>query len=196
MHSLTQLRKVAKQTRRKLSKYQQLQAESHVLKQVVRHPHFKNAHHIGIYLSAFGEIQTRQLILFCFRLKKQVYLPQINPMNQTLNWVNISLYQYKNQRFHMHYLGMREPKNHRGHPIHCLDLLFLPLVLADQVGTRIGMGGGYYDRSLAQSLKQPYRIGLAHDFQVSQSHLPRKKWDQPLDALITPTQSLLFKRSL
>lgn len=194
MDALHFLRKTAKNTRRALSKYQQQHATQDVLKHIIKHPKFKAAQHIGVYLSAFGEIETHALIQLCFRHHKQVYLPQITSMNQTLTWVNISFQQYKNQRFYTHRLGMKEPKNHRGHHVKTLDVLFLPLVLADQYGTRIGMGGGYYDRTLSLAPKRPYRIGLAHDFQVSNTRLQRNPWDQSLDGLITPHKHYLFSR--
>jgi 5-formyltetrahydrofolate cyclo-ligase len=70
-----------------------------------------------------------------------------------------------------------------------LDLVFVPLVAFDKEGHRLGMGGGYYDRTFAfktkhSHLKGPKLIGLAHDFQL-QSQLPVMPWDIPLNAVIT-----------
>lgn len=70
----------------------------------------------------------------------------------------------------------------------------MPLLACDHSGTRIGMGGGFYDRTLASAPGLPFRLGLAHDFQLLSQSLKREKWDQPLDALITPTVFLAFKR--
>ncbi len=42
----------------------------------------------------------------------------------------------------------------------------MPLLACDTHGTRIGMGGGYYDRTLASAPQHPYRLGIAHDFQL------------------------------
>ncbi len=77
-----------------------------------------------------------------------------------------------------------------------LILVLMPLLACDTHGTRIGMGGGYYDRTLASAPQRPYRLGIAHDFQLIHASLPRKNWDQPVDALLTPEYFLQFKRKL
>lgn len=69
-----------------------------------------------------------------------------------------------------------------------VDVALVPLVAFDDQGTRLGMGRGFYDRYLA---RHPHiaRIGVAHDEQRA-CRLPRRPWDQPLDAVITPTMVL------
>ena len=44
---------------------------------------------------------------------------------------------------------MKEPMATRGQHVSTLDLLIMPLLACDQLGTRIGMGGGFCDRTLA-----------------------------------------------
>ena len=55
------------------------------------------------------------------------------------------------------------------------------------------MGGGYYDKTLASAGQRPFRLGIAHDFQLIEQRLHRETWDQPLDALLTPSRYLYFK---
>ena len=70
-----------------------------------------------------------------------------------------------------------------------LDLVLLPVVGFDGAGNRLGMGGGYYDRSFAFLLCRAWRwprlIGVAFDQQRVPA-LPRRSWDVPLDAVLTP----------
>ncbi|WP_151834984.1 5-formyltetrahydrofolate cyclo-ligase, partial [Acinetobacter ursingii] len=143
---------------------------------------------------AFGEVHTQLLIEECYKLKKQVYLPMICNMNNKLVWVKVSRHQYRNKRFSHHPLGMKEPMASRGYSVSHLDLLVMPLVACDHHGTRMGMGGGFYDRTLATAPHQPFRLGLAHTFQLLYQTLPRQAWDQPLDALLTPHNIYRFKR--
>jgi 5-formyltetrahydrofolate cyclo-ligase len=68
------------------------------------------------------------------------------------------------------------------------DVLLVPLLAADISGNRLGQGGGHYDRTLA-SLRAGgplLAIGLAWDLQIVAT-LPAQPWDQPLDAVATPT---------
>ena len=56
-------------------------------------------------------------------------------------------------------------------------------------GNRLGMGGGYYDTSLAylrtrRLFRKPKLIGVAYDFQRV-AMLPSEPWDVPLDAVLT-----------
>ncbi len=192
--TIQELRRYLRKTRRHLSKFEQRQAAQKVLNRLIHSPHFILAQRFGLYLHAFGEIQTQAIIERCFQLGKQVYLPAICDMNQHLVWIRISPHQYHNRRFAHHRLGMREPMSTRGVHVSKLDLLLMPLLACDTSGTRIGMGGGFYDRTLASAPKHPFRLGLAYDFQLGSQPLKLERWDQPLAAVITPTVSIKFKR--
>ena len=190
------LRNTLRRQRRQLSAFQQRQTEQRILYLLSTSAEFKHAQHIGLYLHAFGEVHTHKIILKCFALGKKVYLPLICNMNQKLHWVRIHQQQYLNKRFAHHPLGMKEPMKSRAVTVNTLDLVIMPLLACDYLGTRIGMGGGYYDRTLATSVVKPTRIGLAHQFQYSDKALHRNAWDQPLDMLITPSSRYAFKRIL
>lgn len=191
---LTHLRTTIRKQRRVIGSFQQRKAEQTVLNRLIRLSKFQQAQKIGLYLHAFGEIHTHKILDYCFTHQKSVYLPMICNMNQRLVWVHISQHQYRNQRFSHHPLGMKEPMQTRGLHVSKLDLLIMPLVACDIFGTRIGMGGGFYDKTLATAPQKPYRLGFAHDFQLVQQRLPRASWDQPLDALLTPHSFLRFQR--
>ena len=81
--------------------------------------------------------------------------------------------------------GILEPPP--GAPTTDPDLLLVPLVACDPYGTRLGQGGGHYDRTLAalRARKAVRAVGLAWECQVADA-LPRAPWDQPLDAIATP----------
>ncbi len=73
-------------------------------------------------------------------------------------------------------------------PLSKLDVLITPLVAFDEQGQRLGMGGGFYDRTLQNWRDiglQP--VGYAHDCQGVE-RLPVEEWDIPLPAVITPTK--------
>ena len=190
---LSVLRKTLRRTRRQLSRHAQSRAEQQSLWRLHQHHKFKSAKRIGLYLHAFGEVRTRQLILLSFAQGKQVYLPMICNMNQHLVWVKISQSQYLAQRFAPHHLGMQQPMQSRGLAVNQLDLLIVPLLACDRHGVRLGMGGGFYDRTLARHPHIPYRLGLAHDFQMV-DQLNRQPWDQTLHSLVSPSKTWYFEK--
>ena len=194
MNELSFIRKNLRSKRRSLSPLEQKKAQLNVLHHLNSLAIFHSSKKIGLYLHAFGEVHTDLIIKLCFQKNKQVYLPMICSMNQRLVWVRISKNQYVNRRFSHHPLGMKEPMATRAKHVSSLDLLIMPLLACDQYGTRIGMGGGYYDRTLASAKHKPYRLWLAHQFQFIEHTLKRQSWDQPLDALLTPQRVYYFKR--
>jgi 5-formyltetrahydrofolate cyclo-ligase len=81
-----------------------------------------------------------------------------------------------------------------------LDLLFVPLIGFDDAGYRIGMGGGFYDASLAylrrhHAWRKPYLVGVAFECQHIAGKLPHDAWDVPLDAVLTEQGLHRFKRA-
>lgn len=65
------------------------------------------------------------------------------------------------------------------------DLIIVPGLLFDAQGYRIGYGGGYYDRFLAQG-KYRHTLALVYPFQYQQAPLPRGDYDLPVDELLLP----------
>ena len=70
-----------------------------------------------------------------------------------------------------------------------IDVVLVPLVVFDAEGNRIGMGGGYYDRSFRFmrnriAWHRPTLIGLAYDFQKVPK-IKARSWDIPLSLVVT-----------
>ena len=68
------------------------------------------------------------------------------------------------------------------------DVVLVPLVAADRLGTRIGHGKGHYDRALAHLRDggDVLTIGLGWEPQILADPIPADPWDVPLDAIATP----------
>ena len=188
---LVSLRRSLRGQRRALSTRQRQQIGTAAARRLRHQPVFQRAQHIGMYLDDFGEVPTQAMIQLCFKHGKTVYLPQVRRFDQRLLFVRISRQQYQNCRFARHRLGMLEPHHSRGQSAKKLQLLILPLLGFDGTGTRLGMGGGYYDRTLANCPARPFRVGLAYDFQQVE-RLQRQVWDQPLDAAVVAGRWLSF----
>ncbi|MDH5483739.1 MAG: 5-formyltetrahydrofolate cyclo-ligase [Gammaproteobacteria bacterium] len=182
-----QLRKSVRQQRRALSDHQQdLHAQS-VAQQLSRHPLFLNASRIALYLAEDGEIDPAYLIHRAWKYKKQVYLPVLPPTGHALVFAPY----HPGSRLITNRFGINEPNCHPSEWIRArqLNLILLPLVAFDEEMNRLGMGGGYYDRSLAftrhrKQWHSPHLIGLAHECQKIEQ-LPCEPWDVPLNMIAT-----------
>jgi 5-formyltetrahydrofolate cyclo-ligase len=75
------------------------------------------------------------------------------------------------------------------------DIILMPLLGFDSTGTRLGYGGGYYDRTLAGLAKKPLLVGLAFAAQEL-SHIPREAHDIPLDAVVTEAGVRFFGKPI
>ncbi|WP_022950825.1 5-formyltetrahydrofolate cyclo-ligase [Leucothrix mucor] len=78
-----------------------------------------------------------------------------------------------------------------------LDAVIMPLVAIDPLGNRIGMGGGYYDRTFAfkhqdNAPQLPQLIAFAYDFQMIETQTPQP-WDVPAEAIATQSSFLRIK---
>ena len=178
-----QLRQQIRKTRANLTALQQQQAEDSITQQALALIEERNAQHIALYISFDGEISTDKLIQILWAQGKQVYLPVLHPFNP-------------NHLLFLRYLpdtpmlknkfSIWEPKLNVQNvlPLDELDILFTPLVAFDKQGNRLGMGGGFYDRTLQHWQKSPFiPVGLAHQCQQVEQ-LPTEAWDVPLHQIL------------
>ena len=178
-----QLRQQIRKTRANLTALQQQQAEDSITQQALAFIEERNAQHIALYVSFDGEISTEKLIKTLWAQGKQVYLPVLHPFNP-------------NHLLFLRYLpdtpmlknkfGIWEPKLNVQSvlPLEELDILFTPLVAFDKQGNRLGMGGGFYDRTLQHWQKSSFiPVGLAHQCQQVEQ-LPTEAWDVPLHQIL------------
>ncbi len=187
-----QLRQHLRRQRRALSPKQQRLAAAQLARIVKRDPIFLRAKRIGFYLASDGEISPQPLIDIAVKMGKQCFLPVLHPVRHNRLWFARYL---PGSRLIKNCYGIEEP-NIRHHPRilpWALDLVLLPLVGFDPQGGRLGMGGGYYDRTFAFKQRRyqpgpprrlPALIGLAHELQ-KQPRLELADWDIPLAAIAT-----------
>ena len=178
-----QLRQQIRKTRANLTALQQQQAEDSITQQALALIEERNAQHIALYISFDGEISTDKLIQILWAQGKQVYLPVLHPFNPNhllfLRYLP-DIPMLKNK------FGIWEPKLNVQNvlPLDELDILFTPLVAFDRQGNRLGMGGGFYDRTLQHWQKSPFiPVGLAHQCQQVEQ-LPTEVWDVPLHQIL------------
>lgn len=180
-----QLRSMMRQARRQLSKREHQQAALRLKHQLSQNPAFKFSKRIALYLPNDGEVETQLVIEQAWKDGKEVYLPVLDPIRKGFLW----FIEYKADSVMIkNRFGIAEPDpkfNQRIQP-RFLHFIGLPLVAFDAKGNRLGMGGGFYDRTFefcrAEGVK-PKLFGLAHRCQEA-ANLPTESWDIQLSAII------------
>jgi 5-formyltetrahydrofolate cyclo-ligase len=73
------------------------------------------------------------------------------------------------------------------------EILIVPLVAFDRRGGRLGYGGGFYDRTLEmlRARRRTVAVGFAYAGQEADA-LPLEATDQPLDAIVTERETIVF----
>jgi len=191
MNERSQLRKTIRQRRNALSDTKQVETGLALTQSLSSHKKIQQASRIAIYLSNDGELSTDSFIAWCWQNNKEVYLPVVHPFSSG-NLLFLR-YQAETQLISNRY-GILEPKLDvtKVIPLAELDIICTPLVAFDTSGARLGMGGGFYDRSLAHwQQTKLYPLGLAHDCQLVES-VPMESWDVPLPEIITPSKKYRF----
>ena len=174
-----QLRTLLRQRRRALGNDTRELAARQLAQHLADIPRWHRARHVALYASIGDEISTSALLRACLDSGKKSYLPVVR--------------EDRNLEFARWTEGDPRGKNRFDIPEPTaaaerrataqLDIIFLPLLGWDRSGTRLGVGGGYYDHTL-RGISGPLLIGLAFAAQEV-GYIPRDNWDIALDAVLT-----------
>ena len=192
--NINDLRSRIRKARRALTPEQQAEAAHGLLENLLHLHSFRTARRVACYLANDGEINSSLVIDWLLSHGKTCFLPVLSHING--NSLLFAPVGYGTDMGVNRY-GIPEPVvplRELVRPIQ-LDLVLLPLVAFDTAGHRIGMGGGYYDRSLQCRRNRchwlkPRLIGIAHELQKV-DHIVANKWDVPLEGVVTDRQVYL-----
>ncbi|MBS8240277.1 5-formyltetrahydrofolate cyclo-ligase [Marinobacter lipolyticus] len=182
-----ELRKRLRRRRQALSFEQQQEASEYLAINLLNNPDLHRARHIALYLPNDGEIDPNLYMDLARRRHVQFYLPVLHPILP--GRLVFSPY-HDGVELTANRFGIPEPAFSKGlkRPAWALDAVLFPLVGFDESGGRLGMGGGFYDRTFAFTRSRPRLapklIGIAHEFQKV-ARLPTEAWDVPLHSIVT-----------
>ena len=185
--SARELRQQIRQRRRQLTDRQRQQAAETVAERVSSLQLFQSATHMAAYLAFDGEFDPAPLIDQAVTAGKQIYLPLLFGKTQPMAFAPYR----PGDVLQPNRFGILEPQvpvEQRCSPQQ-LDLVITPLVAFDEQGTRMGMGGGFYDRTFEflnspGQLHKPRLLGIAFELQKTAT-LIRQPWDVPVDGIVT-----------
>lgn len=87
--------------------------------------------------------------------------------------------------------GIPEPVDGIEVPSNKIDVVFVPLLVFDQKGHRVGYGKGFYDRFLNECKPDVIKIGLSF-FEAEEELIEANDTDVPLDYCVTPLRVYKF----
>lgn len=182
------LRRSLQARRHAVSPGERRRAQSRLVSRVLRMAQFRKARRVAVYLGVRGELDASVVAHAERGRRKSYYLPVLDPLRQGV----LRFYRWRpGQRMRRNRFGIPEPVGARRRqlPAQRLDLVLVPLVGFDADCNRLGMGGGFYDRTFAftrsrHGTARPYLLGIAFAFQRVDC-LQVQPWDVPLDAVAT-----------
>lgn len=182
------LRRTYRQARRDLPRHLQHQHSQAVAGWLAHLPQFRSARRIAAYLAIDGELDPAPSVALAGRWGKQLFFPKLRPRPWRKLWFlpSVDANRVKKNRFGI----LEAPLGFKAAlPPWALDMILVPLVAFDDQCHRLGMGGGYYDRTLAylrhrHHWTKPLLVGVAHEVQKV-PHLASRPWDVRLDIVVT-----------
>ena len=182
------LRKMLRARRRALSAGEQRRAGASLARRLAGQPLWRRSRRIAVYWACDGEIDPRPLVEQAWQQGRQVFLPVVDWLNPRLRFVGWD----RQTPLISNRYGIAEPAPSGDRcPVApwTLDLVLVPLTGFDAACHRLGMGGGFYDRTFCSSragmaIRQPPLLGLAHSCQQLEQ-VPTDPHDLALSAVAT-----------
>ncbi|WP_372796029.1 5-formyltetrahydrofolate cyclo-ligase [Pontiella sp.] len=144
---------------------------------------FQSSKTVALYKAIAGEVNLDPLFPLCWEQGKRTCMPVFNRALRIYEMAEVT----RDTPFRTAHYGIREPIEPSLLKMQEIDLIAVPGVAFDLSGNRLGRGGGYYDRMLAQF--SGAAAGICFDFQVLES-VPVSAHDIPMSHLVTETKSV------
>ena len=150
-----------------------------IFQKVIELKEYKRANTIFVYVSFGSEVETKRIIERIISDGKYAVIPKCDTKSHTMHTFKIdSLSQLKKGAY-----GIEEPREDCVEVLkEHIDLVVVPGLCFDLKGNRLGYGGGYYDRFLADF--KGFTVGLSYNECIADI-VPADEYDCRLDLIIS-----------
>jgi 5-formyltetrahydrofolate cyclo-ligase len=181
------LRRDFRQARQALSPEERSELDEALRRRLLRASRLREARRIGAFWPFDGEPDLTPLLRQWASAGIEIALPVLCEHGDRLRWRAWE----PGQPMTLNRYGIPEPRTAAEIELQALQALLIPVVAWDREGGRLGMGAGFYDRSLEPlasrgQAHRPLLVGVAYDRQRA-STLPQDPWDVSLDVVVTET---------
>jgi 5-formyltetrahydrofolate cyclo-ligase len=146
----------------------------------------KNYFHLFLSIHEKSEVDTSFLLSILQGRDKEVIIPKMLPDHQLEHYLLTD-----NTPLRANTFGIPEPLSGITVEPKRIEVVFLPLLVFDRKGYRVGYGGGYYDRFLAQCPESTVKVGLSF-FDPVEAISDLNEYDVAMDFALTPKSSYEF----
>ncbi len=155
---------------------------------VINSEEFRGSSNIFVYVSFGSEVDTYKIINYALEQGKNIFVPKIISKKAGMAAVKIkSLGDLERNSF-----GILEPKEFKDKvEADILDYILVPGLGFDLKGSRLGYGGGFYDRFLTGISAKTAVIALGYEIQIVES-LTVDSFDIPVKGIVTENGQTLF----
>ena len=164
------------------------------MENLINIPSFKESKTAMIYLSFNNEVDTEEIIDWCFKQEKEVVIPYC--VIETKEIIPCKL-DSKRRGLKKNKYGIWEPEKDLmiSVKIEDIDVIVIPGVGFDEKCNRLGFGGGYYDRFLAKRQREIKAIAISYGRQIVES-IPTDNYDIPMDMVVTESNIFYCKQEI
>jgi 5-formyltetrahydrofolate cyclo-ligase len=159
-----------------------LEAGRKIFEKVQNLKAYQDAETVMFYMSIGSEVETQDLIKSAIKTGKRIFIPAVTDIKSAkMEAFEISKIEDASQVV----LGIKQPDLSLAQTVRKdeIDLIFVPAVVFDVNGFRIGYGKGFFDIWL-KDIDECKTIGIAYDFQIIDD-IPKDEYDIPVGSVIT-----------
>lgn len=185
-----QIRSSAIQTLKNFSEDEKQKVEQKLTKNLLSSNLWNQAKTIGITMAQGFEWDTKMIIEAAWNQNKIIAVPKCSPSEKKLTFYQLKTF----DQLEVVYYNLLEPKPEKSAIVDktSIDLLVVPGLCFDEKGYRVGFGGGYYDRFLADYSNET--VSLIHTSQLV-NEVPSENFDIPVNHLITEKELYITSES-
>ena len=155
-----------------------------IVRDIVETSVYRRSNTVMAYACFGSELQTGEFVRHVLDQGKILLLPKVNRQRELLE-----IYRVRDpvQDLRVGTWGIREPRPDRCARMepHIIDFVLVPGLAFDRRGRRLGYGGGFYDKLLADSLSPcAWLVAGAFESQMVEK-VPVDEHDMPMDVVVT-----------
>lgn len=169
-----------------------LQYSREITARLLQMPEYQAAKTVLGYMSFGAEFSSDEWAQHVLDDGKQLLLPKVNLQRKELDLYFVS---DLHQDLASGLWGIREPLIERctqADTWNDVDFILLPGVTFGRDGSRLGYGGGFYDKLIARLPHQPALVAAAYSLQIL-AHLPQEVTDRKVEWLLTENETIHCK---